>query len=581
MTQPLVPVETEAGRKDLPGVQAAAEQAAAVRWLNAYMREYGIVPENDMELALPQTSRALRLRFRFLSASGHHRYYFPLSGMEASRGKPRVLNALELIEWLLDEIAASEGAGAESLMRLASLKDQVVNSMRKTARYLEGRAALANGWKEGHTLLLSERSLLFGHPFHPTPKSSEGFADGDLPKYAPELGAAFPLAYWAVSPDLFKEDWVPDGAGSARLEEWRDWEREMIGRMLPTGGGGFRLLPCHPWQQRHLLGRDDVQGWIEQGKLIALGCREEIWHPTSSVRTVWSPERPFYLKLPLHVRITNFIRTNNEEQRQRTLDAARIWLEAARLFRSDTFGVLTECGSVSLRDPKLAEDSIVLFREAPAALRTTGEQWHVAASLLEDEAGPSPWLPLDAQAAADWVDRYVSVYFIPALSLFAGHGISLEAHVQNTLIRLEDGLPASCLVRDMEGISVCREAALVSGWTGRVIADSSPVLYDREEAWSRFLYYNVTNHWSHMLAAAARSAALDERLLWERTARLLAAAAIEGTPPLREWIGRLLGAPSLPAKANLLSRIRERGERPVYVGIPNPLYRHREEMRKK
>ncbi|MBN4890343.1 hypothetical protein IDG70_07780, partial [Staphylococcus sp. EG-SA-26] len=41
-------------------------------------------------------------------------------------------------------------------------------------------------------------------------------------------------------------------------------------------------------------------------------------------RTVFSKALNIYLKLPIHVKITNFIRTNDLEQIERTIDAAQV-----------------------------------------------------------------------------------------------------------------------------------------------------------------------------------------------------------------------------------------------------------------
>ena len=65
----------------------AAEQALAVRWLNAYLRESGQFPEHgrsDGEIKLPVTNRTLYLCFQYLSAAGHHRYRFPIRGSIAA-----------------------------------------------------------------------------------------------------------------------------------------------------------------------------------------------------------------------------------------------------------------------------------------------------------------------------------------------------------------------------------------------------------------------------------------------------------------------------------------------------------------
>ena len=59
------------------------------------------------------------------------------------------------------------------------------------------------------------------------------------------------------------------------------------------------------------------------GRLVALGPLGPDVYPTASVRTVWDPASGRQLKLPLSVRITNFVRENSAEQLRRSLDASR------------------------------------------------------------------------------------------------------------------------------------------------------------------------------------------------------------------------------------------------------------------
>lgn len=63
----------------------------------------------------------------------------------------------------------------------------------------------------------------------------------------------------------------------------------------------------------------------------------------------------------------------------------------------------------------------------------------------------------------------------------------------------------------------------------------------------------------------------DETMLWRRVRSVLAQARLDLGEAARAYLDDLLGAATLPAKANLLSCFRRRGERPLYVDIPNPL----------
>jgi siderophore synthetase component len=74
----------------------------------------------------------------------------------------------------------------------------------------------------------------------------------------------------------------------------------------------------------------------------------------------------------------------------------------------------------------------------------------------------------------------------------------------------------------------------------------------------------LVNHIGHVIACLARTGLTTEAALWRDTADRIAAT---GNPLVRQ----LLAQPMLPAKANMLSSFQQRGERPSWVEIPNPL----------
>jgi L-2,3-diaminopropanoate---citrate ligase len=101
-------------------------------------------------------------------------------------------------------------------------------------------------------------------------------------------------------------------------------------------------------------------------------------------------------------------------------------------------------------------------------------------------------------------------------------------------------------------------------------SDGSPVLYEPEDAWQRFAYYVVVNHIGQVVATVAAETAVAEEELWAEVAALVRAEAAAASGPAADHLRAALLGPHLPAKANLVSRLLGRSERPVYVDIPNP-----------
>ena len=237
------------------------------------------------------------------------------------------------------------------------------------------------------------------------------------------------------------------------------------------------------------------------------------------------------------------------------------------------FGVLLETGYRTVDHPEMADDVAVLFREHPFARR--GDAPRVVAGLVEERtdaepdlvrevrrAGACPSGPVPAGHAAEWLRRYLRISLLPLLALFRTDGVSLEAHVQNSLLHLEDGWPVRFWARDMERTSVCGQRLTA---TEGLLAADSPLFYPEPEAWLRLKYYVLTNHVGHLVHVLARAGEADEERLWRVVRDVLRAGVAD------RWTEDLLESPVLPAKANLTSWFTGRGERPLYVEVPNPM----------
>jgi siderophore synthetase component len=311
-------------------------------------------------------------------------------------------------------------------------------------------------------------------------------------------------------------------------------------------------------------------------------------HPTASVRTVWDPASGRQLKLPLSVRITNFVRENSPEQLRRSLDAAGVLaglgdLDVALGGPPGGFGVLLELGYRHLYVPGDAGAAVagatgVVYREGPPMAGAASPM--VVAALLEpDPVDGVPPIVRAVQrcgrAGGDgraWLERYLQLSLRPLARLLVGHGVALEAHTQNSLVALDDGWPARFVVRDLEGAALNADHPAAGERFGALMAAGSPALYGEAEVWRRFGYYVLVNHLGQLIATLAEHVGPSEAQLWEAVAGVLADEAVRhGADPAAAPLRRLLDGAALPAKANLVSVFEGHGERPTWVALPNPL----------
>lgn len=380
----------------------------------------------------------------------------------------------------------------------------------------------------------SEQSLITGHPHHPAPKARGGGPVAGWLPYAPEAYARFPLTLLGV-----REDTVVEEGDTTALDT--------LGAAPP----GYRLLPAHPWQLELLGG--ELAGAFADGRIVRLDCSAgEVW-PTAAIRTVHVPApvpvaaseealaSDLFLKFSLDVRITNDIR--------------RLWRhDLLRLRRTDraVTEAFAELPGAWLSDRGYRtvdfafEELAVVVRDGLGGHLAPGTTPFLAAALTEGtDAFPGNPLARTADPEA-WWEGYLRAVVTSALGAFHGHGVVLEAHLQNTVIACDaSGTPVQALYRDAEGVKLLPDVT-------------------REAGWERLVYCLLVNNLLEIGAAVAEHhPGVD---LWAAVRRELAR---HGDVP---EAAVLLDAPTLPGKTNLLLRwTGADGADARYLPLPNPL----------
>ncbi|MEV5897071.1 IucA/IucC family protein [Nonomuraea fuscirosea] len=408
---------------------------------------------------------------------------------------------------------------------------QVAASRRAVAAILAARATQeppADPW------LASEQALVYGHPFHPSPKARGG---GDWLRYAPEAHAEFPVRLLGV-----REDVLDEGGDPGALDA------------MGKAPDGYRVLPAHPWQL-------DLLRPAFGPELIDLGPGPAVT-PTSSVRTVYAPDAGVCLKFSLDVRITNCVRKNAWYELAGAVELTRrlaplFDLTAARHpgtrwlpepgYRSAGLGV------------RLREGLGVIVRRSPWAVCSPGVTPVLAAALALDAPVTDPLA---------WWRAYVTVVAPPVLELYFTHGVVLEPHLQNVLVGLDSvGTPVQAVFRDLEGAKLVAGRHDLSGVPPEV---AGALTYDAGRGWARVVYCLLVNHLTEIAATVAGTDDELLRELWRIARDVLARQADELGRPLP--LSDLLAGAPLPAKANLGVRWARAADRAAgYVPIANPL----------
>ncbi|WP_128477222.1 IucA/IucC family protein [Halorussus pelagicus] len=578
-----------------------AESATLHAVLNCYLRETdagtyeatapsGIdAPDGVVRLELPEQDATVVAPLRYRSATGRHLFELPAYTLDGE--SPTSLDAGTLAALVRRELAL--GTPGADLTEGTDLLRRVFASRRATERFVRDRewdipADLAPEFIE------TEQSLVYGHQMHPTPKSREGVADHEVPTYAPELGGEFRLRYFAADPAVVTDlSARPESAAEWVASALRESDADLPPEAADALNAGRVLVPTHPWQADYLAAEPHVEAALKSGRLDDLGQFGPTFYPTSSVRTLWSPDAPFMVKGSLAVQITNSERTTKRaELRQGVLASRLVDAEFGDLLaeRFPRFTIVEDPAALALDIGEDSESGFeTVLRENPFRGADAERVAPVAALCQDRPDGPSLLARVvrrlaadegrpEEEAAREWFRKYLAVTLRPTLWSYFELGVGFEAHQQNTLVELDsDGWPTAGYYRDNEGFYFPESRYdRVEEWVPGLREQVDMVCAD-DVADECIRYYTVVNNAFGVVNALGVAGLTDETALLEDLRAELSSLA-EYEPPESSLVSALLERRRIPCKANLLTRFEGRDElafdlenESVYVDIDNPL----------
>ncbi|WP_110945923.1 IucA/IucC family protein [Streptomyces avicenniae] len=572
-----------------PDARAAAEHAHLEALLRCWLNEHPAAPASgQVRVELAASGLTLTAPVTHWSPTGWHRFGpVTLHGPGGRLGT--TADPVTALALLATEAAVSGGRrdGGVPSGEVADLVERTAESVRRVAVFIAARRAAPAPPPAIDGFLDAEQALTLGHLHHPAPKSRDGISDRDAAAFSPELRGSFRLHWFAADPAVVSHDAVTP----SRSLDGRDCVELLADLAGTPAPPGRVLVPAHPWQARDLLHRPRIAALVNSGALQPLGELGPHWWPTSSVRTLYRPGEAVMLKLSLGLRLTNSRRESTRTELRRGLEIDRLLaagLGAATFRAHPGFTVTRDPAWLAVDEPGRPEGPDVTgldvaVREVPA---------HVAElRCLAGLVAPRPGLGrsrlgdlVAAQgpgAAEQWTADYTDRVLVPMLHLYASTGIGLEAHQQNTLVRLDaEGRVTGGAFRDNQGyyLAASHLARLlaVSGDASSTLAVVDDHLVD-----DRLSYYLLRNQALAVVGAlAVDGLASEPALLAVLAARLraalpaLAQAGPEGDRLPRRW----LEAATLPSKSNLFTRLHGIDEvlapldaQSVYYDAPNPL----------
>ncbi|MFE0581911.1 IucA/IucC family protein [Streptomyces sp. NPDC058866] len=352
-----------------------------------------------------------------------------------------------------------------------------------------------------------EQRVVDGHPYHPNCRSRPGFSVAEELAYAPEHRPVVELGLVPVR----AEECLVTGNWPERLRE-----------------DGRILVPVHPWQAAHVVGRERVRSGFAA-------------HPLMALRTLAPADGGAHVKTALSARLTSSVRDISVYSIE-TAAAVSGFAQGLAERLDGRLHITRTLGAATAHSPDLA----AVLREPP--------------ELYADAAAGERVLPVAALAcypparSAAWRARFARLALSVCLQVLE-LGVALEAHGQNLLVVLSPtGAPLRLVYRDLADIRISPARLRAHGLpvpplSGRLVTDDVAVL--RRKLFGSLL--------TGALGATAGSAGAFAEVL----------AEVAGLPATSDTEALLTGL--LPTKALTLMRLSPDVPGDQWAELPNPL----------
>ncbi len=563
--------------------------------IKAYSTEDSIENINNLSgkshihVAMPRINTDLLASVEQYSITGSYRFGEMVYYRRASGTRWMPLTWKTLAKLVIDDLSIKFGTPFN-----IDLFRQICESNTVSSAILEHHELMKADRYQINDFIGSEQSLIFGHPYHPAPKSRQGFSRRDVQDYSPELKVGFPLDYFEVAPEFVHEKTMLPTKAS-------DLIKQQLNEKLPTTINSAQMIPVHPWQAKWLLKHPAVKTGIKEGSVRYHPAVGENYFPTSSLRTLYHPNNPYFYKFSLHVRITNCVRKNAYYELSSALKVGQILQDERKNFqhRFPYFTILQEPAFITLdlaRYCDTAEQSTEI-REGFAMILRENVTMHteprvtpmVSGALFEKiPNGEAPVLQLlrkmpesnirtESALVETWLQSYAEYLIKPVLYAYITCGIVFEPHMQNIVVGIADGLPRQIFLRDFEGVKLVSDRFDPSKLKGTDPAVLKSLSYSDDLGWKRVTYCLFVNHLGEAIGRLSQGNTMLEMKLWKMIGDILQeySKEFEHGSLGQTRIYELLSTSGLPAKSNLIGRFLKRRDRESsYQYVRNPFHQN-------
>ncbi|WYQ44248.1 IucA/IucC family protein [Bacillus sp. FSL W7-1321] len=583
-----------------PSTKHIAESASFQAFVNGFIRETGAgcikvlttVDEVElqqkmhgpfiMELHLPIQKTTLWIDVPYRSLVGRHTFgdvFRIKQGGKWQQEEP--FSAMILLVQELHAQAKSNPEKRSSCFEECLLR--MIDSLQTMHSYIEVRQKDGGKLYESKQCFIdSEQSLLYGHWFHPTPKSRQGMAYWQHSLYAPELKGRFQLHYFLVHHDLVEHGSLLESSACELVAQ------DVGAPSFRNNDQNWIVFPMHPLQAQYLLKHTSVIKAMEQGLIKDIGPAGKLFSATSSIRTVTSESGKWMYKFSIPVKVTNSLRLNRRHELQAGMLVATLLHHSETLRINKGFHMIGDPAYMTVRLPGMEESGFeTIIRENP--FQDGGAGVTSIAALTQDplpgydskladlmkKVAVRECLPVST-VSIHWFKHYIDVAVRPLIHLYDELGLALEAHQQNSLLNIYSGYPSAFYYRDNQGYYLAnsyKDALLAKE---PKLKDVDGLFYKDALIDDRFAYYLILNQVFSLICRFGVDGLQEEAVLLEVLRSALAELEVTLVGAGKRFVQGLLGNEQLACKANLLTRfhdvdeLAEELEQAVYTSIKNP-----------
>lgn len=455
-------------------------------------------------------------------------------------------------------------------------------------------------------MVFFERLNTEGHNLHPCGRGRLGMLPADLLRHDLEA---------EISTDL-----ILVGVRRERVESAPDERGRDIGQLLwaeyPRLGSavrehfradqldpaGYVFVPAHAWQLEHVI-RPLLADEIAERTVVPVPAARLAGVPTSSLRTLLTERSPAGRRLLVKTALDTLIGSTRRSISAHTTNNGPVY---SRLLRQiidrepaliDRIVLLDEIAGASYRpqahdsDPERRSRALsALIRSDLTAHLRTGElpvpgcalparspvtESSLLVELVTRYAARRGEPDLGA-AGLSFVEEYAALLLPVTVILMTKYGVAVEAHLQNCIFTLVEGVPTRLVLRDWGGMRIYPARLRRHGLRLDPRPGTVTVTDDVRVMRAKTLYTVLSNHLGEIVAHLVTRCGVAPQSAWQRITVLVEGllTGLAADPGLRADVAAdravLLG-PTLPVKAFARMRLRPAGG-DQYARVHNPLH---------